>query len=69
MGKNGFRMDEKSMNGKKIRIIYDDLGRSTPKIGVVLSQDPYYIVIKSDRGIVEAIPNARIIRFEVLLDE
>jgi len=57
---------EKSIfnRGDKIKIIFDDLGRATPKEGFYISGDNHFILIGIDKNI-EAIPFNRIIRVEV----
>ena len=57
---------EKSIfnRGDKIKIIFDDLGRATPKEGLYRCEDSHFILIGIDKNI-EAIPFNRIIRIEV----
>ena len=52
-------------SGKKMRIIFDDLGKTLSKVGEVLSSDPVFVEIETERGI-EVIPVSKIIRMEVI---
>ena len=51
--------------GKKMRIIFDDMGKTISKVGVVTFYDPVFVEIETERGI-EVIPVSKIIRMEVI---
>ena len=51
--------------GRKVRIIFNDLGKSSSKVGLVLSQDSNFVEIKTEQRI-EFIPICKIIRMEVV---
>lgn len=51
--------------GKRVRLLFDDLGRSTSKIGIILSSDSIFVQIQTDNKI-EFIPTSKLIRVEVL---
>ena len=53
------------LTGKKIKLFFDDLGKVLVKIGVVVSESPIFIEIRTERGL-EAIPTNKIVRAEVL---
>ena len=55
----------KDWTGLKMRIIFDDLGKTISKIGVITFYDPVFVEVKTERGI-EVIPTNKIIRMEVL---
>jgi len=55
----------KDWTGLKMRIIFDDLGKTISKIGVITFYDPVFVEVKTERGI-EIIPTNKIIRMEVL---
>ena len=54
--------------GKKVRILFEDLGRSSSKVGVVVSQDNSFVQIKTNMRI-EFIPVSKIIRIEELNED
>lgn len=51
--------------GKKVRLIFDDLGQSRSKVGVIISKDELFIQIQTDNK-KEFIPISKLIRLEVL---
>jgi len=59
-------MDNKSLNGKKAKVIFDDLGRAVPKIGKIVEINSQLIVFLNEHNQFEGIPLSKIIRIEVL---
>lgn len=57
---------ENSLNGKQVKIIYDD-GHEMPipKKGVVQNSDSYFIFIVNEKKEIEGLSKSRIIRIEV----
>jgi len=51
--------------GKKCKIFFDDCGNVKPRIAVVVEEGNSFLTIKNEYGI-EALPNIKIIRVEVL---
>ena len=51
--------------GYRIKLIFDDLGRATPKEGIYIGEDNHFLFMESDKG-KEGIPFSRIIRVEIL---
>jgi hypothetical protein len=49
----------------RIKLIFDDLGRATPKEGTYIGKDDHFLFIESDKG-KEGVPFSRIIRVEIL---
>lgn len=49
--------------GKKVRILFEDLGTSRSKVGEIISQNTSFIEIKTDNR-TEFIPIVKIIRIE-----
>lgn len=50
---------------KKVRVLFEDLGKSRSKIGFILEKDSEFLTIKTDNR-TEMIPICKIIRVEVL---
>jgi hypothetical protein len=53
------------LTGKKVRLFFDDTGKVLVKQGVIVSESPIFVEIKTERGL-EAIPTLKIVRCEVL---
>jgi hypothetical protein len=49
----------------RVKVIFDDLGRATPKEGIYIGEDEHFFFIESDKG-KEGVPFSRIIRVEIL---
>jgi hypothetical protein len=49
----------------RVKLIFDDLGRATPKEGTYIGEDDHFFFMESDKG-TEGIPFNRIIRVEIL---
>jgi len=53
------------MIGKRVRLLFEDLGEGRSKIGEVVSESNSFIEIKTDNR-TEFIPVCKVIRMEVL---
>ncbi|GAG81153.1 unnamed protein product, partial [marine sediment metagenome] len=51
--------------GQRVRLIFEDLGQSNSKIGVIISENNNFVEIKTDNK-TEYIPIVKIIRMEIL---
>ena len=50
---------------KRVRVLFEDLGNSRAKVGIIIEKDSEFLTIKTDNR-TEMIPICKIIRVEVL---
>ena len=50
---------------KRVRVLFEDLGSSRAKVGIIIEKDSEFLTIKTDHR-TEMIPICKIIRVEIL---